>query len=368
MHTLSMIDMGTKAADIVVTAKASSKNEQQFGKVLNESSHDNQAVTYNHITETKQQSKAQRPLIDRSETVTQDELSENIENSGIIPMLLSNSEQQSELTELPGEQVLDAGATPNGAVGGIDPRFAGLLNPRTENCSARQVQSHSLRQQVEQNQGESAVPVFPEEMSEQKQSGELSQRPNGSAKQVLDNLAQLESRNLQPQGHLPVQGLEANKALASSPVVQLTSGQQVPESQIFDQVVTQISGSVNGESGRMVLRLQPAELGSLKIELIVEGDRVRANLHAQTQQVQEVLERNLPQLRNALIEQGLKIDQFLVSVDKDHDQQGQFENLQQQNNSSEKQPNWHKDPELEEHIIPLAHLMQNGGGGISLHV
>ncbi|NOQ41145.1 MAG: hypothetical protein GQ563_01400 [Desulfuromusa sp.] len=161
-----------------------------------------------------------------------------------------------------------------------------------------------------------------------------------------------------------------NRAVASNPVVQLASGQQVAESQIFDQVVTQLSGSINGESGRMVLRLQPAELGSLKLELMIEGDRIRVNLHAQSQQVQEVLERNLPQLRNALAELGLKIDQFQVTIDKNHDQQNQFENLaqQQQNRDSEKQPDWHNDLEPEEQIIPLAHLMQNGGGGISLHV
>ncbi len=103
---------------------------------------------------------------------------------------------------------------------------------------------------------------------------------------------------------------------------------------------------------------------------MIEGDRVRANFHAQSQQVQEVLERNLPQLRNALAEQGLKIDQFQVTTDKNYDQQSQFENLaQQQQHGSEKQPGWHQQTqEQEEQSIPLAHLMQNGGGGISLHV
>ncbi|MCD6582638.1 MAG: flagellar hook-length control protein FliK [Desulfuromusa sp.] len=259
----------------------------------------------------------------------------------------------------------------------IDPRFAGLLKPRTENRSGQQAQSikgpiqlHNSRQQVGLNQSDPAVPVLQEEVVEQKQSTEVSQRPDGSAKQMLENLTQLGQRNLQSPGQPPVQGLEMNRVAAPNPVVQLASGQQVAESHIFDQVVTQLSGSINGESGRMVLRLQPAELGSLKIELMVEGDRIRVNLHAQSQQVQEVLERNLPQLRNALAEQGLKIDQFQVITDKNHDQQNQFENLaqQQQNNSSEKQPDWHKDLEPEEQIIPLAHLMQNGGGGISLHV
>ncbi len=260
----------------------------------------------------------------------------------------------------------------------IDPRFAGLLKPRTENRSDQQVRStkepvqlHSSRQQMRQNQSEPVVQVFQEEVVEQEQSAEISQRLDGTAKQVLENLALLGQRNLQSPGQPQVQGLEMNKVTAPNPVVQLASGQQVAESQIFDQVVTQLSGSINGESGRMVLRLQPAELGSLKIELMVEGDRVRANLHAQSQQVQEVLERNLPQLRSALAEQGLKIDQFQVTTDKNHDQQNQFENLaqQQQDDGSEKQPGWHQqNQDPDEQIIPLAHLMQNGGGGINLHV
>jgi flagellar hook-length control protein FliK len=262
------------------------------------------------------------------------------------------------------------------AVEEIDPRFAGLLKPRTENCSVQQAQSakepvqlHNSKQQMELNQNESVAPVSPEEVVEQKQSDAVFQRLDGTAKQMMENLTHQAQRNLQPQGQPPVQGLEMNKAMPQTPVVQLANGYQVAESQIFDQVVTQISGSFNGESGRMVLRLQPAELGSLKLELIVEGNRIRANLHAQSHQVQEVLERNLPQLRNALTEQGLKIDQFQVNIDQ-RQQGGQFENLaqQQQHNDFAKQSSRRRNHEPEEQIVPLAHLMQKGGGGISLHV
>ena len=232
------------------------------------------------------------------------------------------------------------------------------------------IQLHNSKQQMELNQNESVVPLSPEEFVEQKQSDEVFQRLDGTAKRMMENLTHQAHRNLQPQGQPPVQGLEMNRAMPQPPIVQLANGYQVAESQIFDQVVTRISGSFNGESGRMVLRLQPAELGSLKLELIVEGDRIRANLHAQSHQVQEVLERNLPQLRNALAEQGLKIDQFQVNIDKNHDQQNQFENpaQQQQHNDSAKQPSRRRNHEPEEQIVSLAHLMQKGGGGISLHV
>ncbi|MDA3904189.1 MAG: flagellar hook-length control protein FliK [Desulfuromusa sp.] len=275
-------------------------------------------------------------------------------------------EQPAEEASFVMEEVADA----------IDPRFARLFKPRSEQrpvvqqtqSSREPVQLHNSKQPVGLNQSESVDQVLPAEMTTQKV--ETTQISGDAVKRGLENLVQQTQHNLQPQGQAQVQGLEMNKAMPPAPVVQLVSGQQMAESQIFDQVVTQISGSVNGESGRMVLRLQPAELGSLKLELMVEGDRIRANIQAQSHQVQDVLERNLPQLRNALAEQGLKIDQFQVNIDQ-RQQGGQFENLaqQQQHNGSEKQPGWQQqNSESEEQSIPLAHLMQNGGGGISLHV
>lgn len=253
----------------------------------------------------------------------------------------------------------------------IDPRFAGLLKSRPEQRPVQQTQPvkeptllHNSKQPAGVNQGGSAVQIPSAEEQVKAPNVETIQLSGAAAK-----LTQQAAHNLQSHAQPQVQGLEMNKAMPQTQTIQLASGQHVAESQIFDQVVTQISGSVNGESGRMVLRLQPAELGSLKLELVVEGDRIRANIHAQSQQVQEVLERNLPQLRNALAEQGLKIDQFQVNVDQ-RQPGGQFENsAQHHNQGSEKQPGWQQQGlEPEEQFIPLAHLMQNGGGGISLHV
>lgn len=258
----------------------------------------------------------------------------------------------------------------------VDPRFAGLLKPRTENQQPQQ----SLRQWMQQhnpamNQApfKAAAEVTgqqaPEMTTEQGKVADFVEQLVNNPKQAFENLTQQVQGQIQPNATAQAQGM-TSKVMPNSPMVQLPSGQQVAESQIFDQVVARFSSSANGESSRMVLRLQPAELGSLKLELMVEGDRVRASLQAQTLQVQEVLERNLPQLRNALAEQGLKIDQFQVDVNQDQGQQDQFDKLAQQhqrkggNARPQAQQSW----ETEEQIIPLAHLMQNGGGGISLHV
>jgi len=256
----------------------------------------------------------------------------------------------------------------------IDPRFASLLKPRSEN---RGQQQQSLRQQVQGNKAQ----LNPEQVKveaqataevkpEQTEVADFVQQLGKTAKPGLENLAQQAQASAQPTAAQQPQPL-TGKLMPESPMVQLPSGQQVAESQIFDQVVARFSSSVSGGAKRMVLRMHPAELGSLKVELMVEGDRVRANLHAQSLQVQEVLERNLPQLRNALAEQGLKIDQFQVDVNRDQSQQQQFEQLaqqQQQRQGAKSRQPWQQSWESEEQIVPLAHLMQNGGGGISLHV
>ncbi len=254
----------------------------------------------------------------------------------------------------------------------IDPRFAQLLAPRNENRSnadslRQRFQANNVASPAAQTQAQTGEAVqLTAEVETEPATAKVAEQLAAGPKPALENLIHQLSGNGQPQTPQAVTG-RTLPIVATT--VQLPSGQQVAESQIFDQVVTRMSGSFNGESGKMVLRLQPAELGSLKLELIVEGDKVRASLLAQTQQVQEVLERNLPQLRNALAEQGLKIDQFQVDVDQRKEQPGQFEQQarQQKQDDSRQQPVW-QPPPGEEQIVPLAHLLQNGGGGISLHV
>lgn len=99
------------------------------------------------------------------------------------------------------------------------------------------------------------------------------------------------------------------------PQLRLPTGQSVPEGRILDQVVGRMTLSPEVQGGRMTLKLHPRELGEVQIDLVVEKSRVKAQLLAQNQQVQEVLEKHLPRLRSALEAQGLKLDALQVSVD-----------------------------------------------------
>jgi len=267
----------------------------------------------------------------------------------------------------------------------LETRFSELLKPRQPQVgqpqpaeNGRQVQQVQKAQQVQQvphaptNQPpaeESVEAIFAKVVDKSAPQVPLAQAAM-SARPGIEGLTQQHN----PLHAQPSPVAVAAQAITAAPAMAtpFAAGQQIADSQIFAQVVTHLSGSDKGDMGRMVLRLHPAELGSLRIELMVEGDKVRANLHAQTQQVQEVLERNLGQLRNALAEQGLKIDHFQVSSDaRQNQQQGQAEDLTHQRQQAEQSARNKRDKEEqlpEDRTIPLAHLIQNGGRGISLHV
>ncbi|BCR06632.1 hypothetical protein DESUT3_37010 [Desulfuromonas versatilis] len=121
------------------------------------------------------------------------------------------------------------------------------------------------------------------------------------------------------------------EAAAQGPAVKLPSGQLVPESQILGQLASRITLNHTEKQSRMTLNLHPEELGQVKLELVMEKDGLRAHLQAQNPQVQEVLERHLPRLREALAQQGLRLDDLQVSVDsQDRGDQGFFQQHQQQ--------------------------------------
>jgi flagellar hook-length control protein FliK len=94
-----------------------------------------------------------------------------------------------------------------------------------------------------------------------------------------------------------------------------TPGSLNEEVRVLDQVLNQLSLNRAGDKNRVVIRLNPQELGEIKLELVMDKDHLKAQMVAQTRQVQEILEKHLPRLQEALQNQGIKVDQIEVSVD-----------------------------------------------------
>ncbi len=159
-------------------------------------------------------------------------------------------------------------------------------------------------------------------------------------------------------------------ATHAQPVLTLPSGLEVPEQAVLEQVVGHLQLRTSNGPQRLTLRLNPEELGEVRLELIVEKETVRAHLQAQTQQVQEVLEKHLHRLRESFEQQGLKLQEFQVSVDSGRDGgRGFFDHARQQ---AQTPPAWGSERRQPAPVsvepAPIAAARPSHGGALSLRV
>lgn len=96
--------------------------------------------------------------------------------------------------------------------------------------------------------------------------------------------------------------------------VAVSDGKQVMQQPVKDsyhvasQIVDQarlISGQKNTE---MIIQLKPEHLGELTLKVTVESGVVSASFHSNNSEVRNIIEASLPQLKQELSNQGLKID------------------------------------------------------------
>jgi len=99
-----------------------------------------------------------------------------------------------------------------------------------------------------------------------------------------------------------------------SSLYRLPTGTTVPEGTVVDQMISHFSVNKQLETGSVNLRLYPQELGELRMEIKVEQDNVKAHIVAQNPQAQEMIDRHLPRLREALEQQGLHLQHVEVTI------------------------------------------------------
>ncbi|SFL72162.1 flagellar hook-length control protein FliK [Pelosinus propionicus] len=117
--------------------------------------------------------------------------------------------------------------------------------------------------------------------------------------------------------------------------VTVSNGKQVIQQPVKDsyhvasQIVDQarlISGQKNTE---MIIQLKPEHLGELTLKVTVESGVVSASFHSNNNEVRNIIEASLPQLKQELSNQGLKIDNVDVYAGLgDFFSNGQHENRQ----------------------------------------
>ena len=94
------------------------------------------------------------------------------------------------------------------------------------------------------------------------------------------------------------------------------------EATVADQLVQAIRIRAGEGTGEARLRLNPEFLGEVRIELKITGDRVRAVLHVERDDVRQQIESGTPALRAALAAHGLDLEEVTVREDGSSEREG----------------------------------------------
>lgn len=100
--------------------------------------------------------------------------------------------------------------------------------------------------------------------------------------------------------------------------VTLPSGTVVHEEDVLRQLIERFQIARRPMDNTQInLKLHPAELGELKIDLTVKEGFIRANVVAQSQHAQEIIEKNMMKLRTVLEEHGFTLESITVTSKSD---------------------------------------------------
>lgn len=107
---------------------------------------------------------------------------------------------------------------------------------------------------------------------------------------------------------------KSHQLLTDRPVSE-DSPNKITREQIITQVREKLAEHrITQENGQITLRLNPAELGELKIMVRMDDQRLRVEIVAENRSVKDALMENLGSLKEALARQNLEMKQFDVST------------------------------------------------------
>jgi flagellar hook-length control protein FliK len=137
----------------------------------------------------------------------------------------------------------------------------------------------------------------------------------------------LENETTPPGTHPVVDGfVSAVKGGKAEPLALPSLAREVSANNVIRQIANQFSAADNKVKGEIQLKLDPPSLGAVRLRVVTQGDSIRALIIADHHAVKQLIENNLPQLRDAINGQGLKVESFSVLVGGQSHQENPFAN------------------------------------------
>ena len=119
-----------------------------------------------------------------------------------------------------------------------------------------------------------------------------------------------------------IKAVESSKPILSENLL----ARGATEVKVIKQITDRMTVRSNGSENEVHIKLDPPSLGKVRMNIITSGDSVRTLIVAENQAVKQVIENNFNQLRDAMGEQGLKVDSFTVTVGGESNQQNASDN------------------------------------------
>jgi len=285
-------------------------------------------------------------------------LKANSEQDAVV--LLTDAQLLSTVNELTTkvEQILqEAGVTPEELVQALeDPDFGAMVEDAMEKVSNEKTEEDQETTVVENENVTESVNASEKDIkveihTEGKETETSAKEQNTESSTDVDNFAGQFVQNLQKAAE------EIGEITGQKDMVQLIR-------EIADQILEKVKVSVTSETTSLEIVLTPEELGKVNLTVSADSDgMMKARFVTENELAKEAIERNLVQFKEALQEQGLKVDTIEVTVGNfEFDRNGQTgENAQEEKKNGNR--GFISDEELnqKEDADQLAKVFMEGG-------
>lgn len=103
-----------------------------------------------------------------------------------------------------------------------------------------------------------------------------------------------------------------------------SSSEKGVETVNIKDVVGTVKIMVSSKTNEMVMKLAPEHLGKLEIKLRKEGDKITGRFKVDSLQAKELIESQLPLLKEGLAEQGVHIEEFTIIINGEEPSNSSF--------------------------------------------
>ena len=109
---------------------------------------------------------------------------------------------------------------------------------------------------------------------------------------------------------------------------------------IMDQIASSMTNTIRAGRSRVTITLRPEEMGRLRMELISKNGIMEAKFFVESNEVKEMIEGSLSDLKTGLEKEGIRVENINVDVDREFlHLSGQDDRLMKKNNPYSRQDN-----------------------------